>query len=74
MTDDIQKCNVCGSPVLYGERHHMCGIAISEARNKLIKDCLDRIDATIIVDGESAIKFREAIRYRVADLVKQTGS
>ena len=74
MTDEIQKCNVCGDPVLYGARHHKCGTSIVEARNTAIQQCLDRIDATIIVDGEDAIKIREVIRSRVADLAKPTGA
>lgn len=37
-----------------------------------IKDAVSRIDATIIVSGESPEQLKEAIRHRVGDLAKPT--
>lgn len=47
------------------------------ARNgyiKAIKDAEERIRATLVVDGESPTKLREAIAQRVADLGKPTAT
>ena len=40
---------------------------------KAIKDAVDRILATILVDGEIPEQLRETIAQRVADLAKATG-
>jgi len=32
--DDRGNCNVCGSPVAYGDRHRQCGNAVIEAENR----------------------------------------
>lgn len=74
MTEEATKCEVCSRPVLYGSRHHQCGTAIMNASKTTIQQCLDCIDATIIVDGESAEKYRDLIRSRVSDLAKPTGA
>lgn len=39
---------------------------------RAIRDALNRIDATIIVDGESPEKLKQAIRTRIGDLALPT--
>lgn len=44
--DDFPKCNVCGRPVRYGDRHHQCGLAsapVPDDRRAL--DALDKVRA-----------------------------
>lgn len=31
MDDEERNCNVCGRPVMYGERHSQCGAAVIAA-------------------------------------------
>ena len=39
MTEEITKCSVCGSPVMYGSRHHKCGSTIME----LVSDIKEKV-------------------------------
>jgi hypothetical protein len=46
--DDVTACNVCGRPVLYGERHPKCGqtvLALEAERDQLSKDADGLADA-----------------------------
>lgn len=69
---EVDKCTVCLQPILYGSRHHSCGDAIIRNRKEVIHGCIETVENTIQVEGETVEQYRDAVLGRLSNMLKGT--